>query len=112
MNRRNFIRLAGGGTLAAATAKAAAAELRPELAGSTRACLLRAVAAALAALALAAKAARRAVAAGAAGISTLQRAGALLEGGGHNLRGQVEELTQILDARVGQEPAGRQEARQ
>lgn len=57
-----------------------------------------------------AEAAGRAVAAGRAGTLTLQGAGALLEGGGHDLGGQVQELAQVLNARVGQEPARRRRA--
>lgn len=84
----------------------APAELRPILARGARAGLLGAVA-----LAVTAKAARRAIAARRAAPVALQRPRALLEGGRHNLGGQVQELSQELNARVGQKPAAQRAQR-
>eukprot|EP00955_Chlamydomonas_euryale_P084812 364007-Chlamydomonas_euryale.AAC.9 len=96
-----------------ATAKAATATTKLRLVGTRGACLISRGRAA-------AKAARtRAVALAAASSTStefaaralranraaLQRPGGLLQGGRHDLRRQVQVLTQVLDALVSEEPA-------
>ena len=112
-----------GGSAAAATAEATATaaataptELGVELAGgaalfaATGTRGAAAVAVAVSAEAATGAVAARAVAAGAVAAHARGRRGAvrLLQRRGHDLRGQAQVLTQVLDALVGQVPVERQ----